>query len=278
MPLFGKVYDTDLDEHLGRGRIKALYARYQKAWCAARAVQSPRPRPPAIALPQLNALCIDQCMGLENWASRLIQLPDGDFLYTFYGSQVSQAVGFTMTGKRVSNGSGQAFSFFSNCYTKAAKERQPLVTFSSALASPSVASWRRLILPCVDEGDFMHILTILEPIAANERMMDAIMEAVDEPVIALHLLRDQGQEVLDARLISANQPALDAMGKTSTRHLNLSDFAPQLLDEPVLSTLRTAYSDGKKSRYEGEILLGRQAFNGLVATPLGDGVALVFGR
>jgi DNA-directed RNA polymerase subunit N (RpoN/RPB10) len=153
VPLYAQIFDSDLENHLGSGRTRALYSRYQRLLA-----EEPT------ELPHINAVCADDCLGLEDWSCRLMLLPDGDYLYTSYGRELAKLTGFTMLGSRISSGSGSAFGFFRQSYARAAASRRPLVTHSAAVFAAGIASWIRLVLPVRDDAGHLSLFTLSKPI------------------------------------------------------------------------------------------------------------------
>ena len=267
MPLHTRVFDQDLEAQLPRGRVHTFFSRYETL----RQESGTRP-------PQVSELCADRTMGLDAWSSRLLALPDGDFLYTHYGAEIESMVGFTMTGRRVSENRGLAFSFFRECYERVFNTQKPLLTFSSALATTAVASWRRLILPAIDDAEQVNLITVLEAIDMRDSLVGAMLQSIDDPVIVIRMIRGQNNDPTDAQLLRTNEAATALFKFRSLRHLQLSDCAPQLLEPPFCDTLKEAYSKGVRAELAHALTIEGETFQGLTACANGDGALVILRR
>ena len=267
MPLHTRVFDHDLETHLPRGRFHTFFSRYE----CLRRESEPR-------LPKISEICADRTMGLDQWSSRLLALPDGDFLYLHYGAEIEAMVGFTMVGRRVSENRGLAFSFFRECYERVIATHKPLLTFSSALATTKVASWRRLILPAIDDADQVNLVTVMEAIDMRDSLVSAMLQSLDDPVIVIRMIRDPDNAATDAQLLRANEPGRNLFNGKSIKHLHLSDCAPELLAPPFSDALREAYSNGTRMEVEHPLTIHDQTFPRLTACANGDGALIIMHR
>lgn len=264
MPLHTRIIETDLERNLSSPRMRAFYWRYLAAQKDCEG-----------GIPRISDISTDAFAGLEPWSLRLLALADGDFLYTQYGHEISSATGFSMVGKRVSSGPGKAFGFFQSCYQRVRDERRPLMTFSSALASRSVASWNRLIVPALDDAGQLNIITVLQSVRMQDSVINALMQAIHDPILIVKMVRDGGEDVVDASIVDANTPARTLLDRDYLHHCNLTDVMPILLDEPYHACLAAAYADGKTTTIEERIDLAGSTFAGFTASPIGDGAAIL---
>lgn len=264
MPLHTRIIEIDLEKNIKSQRLRAFYWRYLAAQedCEG-------------GIPHISAISCDDFSKLEPWSLRLVALPNGDFLYTHYGHEIANSSGFSMIGRNVSTSSGKAFRFFLDCYRRVRDERRPLLTFSSALAGRSVASWHRLIVPALDDAGQINIVTVLQPVATQEAVIDALMQAIPDPVVIVRMVRDGGEHVIDANILDANTPAKKLLDRETLLHCNLSDVMPKLLDEPCRTCLATAYADAQTATIEDAITVAGESFTALTAYPIGDGAAIV---
>lgn len=269
MPLHTRIIETNLERNMTSQRMRAFYWRYLAAQkdCSG-------------GTPHISDISSDAFAGLEPWSLRLLALPDGDFLYTQYGQEISNSTGFSMVGRKVSSNSSKAFDFFLKCYRRVKDERRPLLTFNSALASRSVASWHRLLVPALDEAGQLNIVTILHPVCLQDSVINALMQAVSDPILILKMVRDDGEDAIDANIVNANTPAKDLLaggllGPSHLRHCNLTDVMPTLLDEPYRSCLAAAYAEGQTTTIEEPIAFAGQTFAAITASPVGDGAAIL---
>lgn len=264
MPLHTHVIETDFENSLTNRRMRAFYWRYQAAQKDCEGT-----------LPHISDLSCDAFAGLEPWSLRLLALPDGDFLYTQYGHEISNSVGFSMVGKSLSSSSGQAFAFFLKCYQRVRDEHRPLLTFSSALASRCVASWHRLIVPALDDVGQTNLITILQPVKMQEAVNAALMQAVSDPILIVKMVRDDGRHVTDANIVDSNAPARELLNSNYLHHSTVSQIMPILLEHPFQDCLASAYSQGQTTSIEEPIDVAGRTFAGFTASPVGDGAAIL---
>lgn len=264
MPLHTRVIETDFEQNLTNPRMRAFYWRYLAAQEACEG-----------DIPHISDLSDDAFAGLEPWSLRLLALPDGDFVYTQYGHEISRTTGFSMVGKSVSSSSSRAFKFFLTCYQRVRDEHIPLVTFSSALASRSLASWNRLMVPACDDAGQLNIITVLQPVHMHESVTSALLQAISDPVLILKMIRDGGEEVVDANILDANAPAEDLFNRSYLNQCILTDIMPSLLDEPYHACLAAAYAEGRTATIDRSIDIAGRSFAGITAYPIGDGAALL---
>lgn len=263
MPLHTRIIETDFERNLTNPRMRSFYWRYLAAQedCEGN-------------IPHISDLSDDAFAGLEPWSLRLLALPDGDFVYTQYGREISRTTGFSMVGKSVSSSSDRAFKFFLTCYQRVRDERIPLMTFSSALASRSLASWNRLIVPARDSAGQLNIITVLQPVYMHEATISALLQAIGDPVLILKMIRDGGEEVVDANILDANILAEDLFNRSHLNQCILSDVMPSLLEDPFRACLAAAYADARTTTLEQTIDIAGRSFAGITAYPIGDGAAL----
>jgi hypothetical protein len=264
MPLHTHVIETDFENHLISPRMRAFYWRYQAAQKDGDDI-----------VPHISDLSCDAFAGLEAWSLRLLALPDGDFLYTQYGHEISKTVGFSLVGKSLGSSSGPAFEFFRKCYQRVRDEHRPLLTFSSALASRCVASWHRLIVPALDDVGQMNLITILQPVKTQEAIITALMRAVSDPILIIRMVRDEGPDVIDANIIDSNKPAKELLNCNYLHHSDVSSVIPVLLQQPYRDCLASAYAQGETTTLEEPFEVAGRAFTGLTASPIGDGAAVL---
>lgn len=264
MPIHTRVIETDIECNLTSPRMRAFYWRYQAAQKDCDDI-----------VPHISDLSCDAFAGLEPWSLRLLALPDGDFLYTQYGHEISKTVGFSLVGRSLSLSSGPAFEFFRKIYQRVRDEHRPLLTFSSALASRCVASWHRLIVPAIDDVGQINLITILQPIKMQEATIAALMQAVSDPILIVKMVRDEEPDVVDANIIDSNAPARQLLNRNYLHHSNISDVVPVLLEQPYRGCLASAYAQGQTTAIEKPFEVAGRRFRGFTASPIGDGAAIL---
>ncbi len=261
--LHTEVYEDNVEAHVNRGRQHAFWHGY----LAAKDQRND-------ALPTVDAVCGEQTRELDDWMSRLQELPDGDFLYTHHGKELATAMGRSWLGQRASHYKDQSCSFFLTCYKQVAKTKAPLVTVSNEPSGGSVASWKSLLVPAVDGAGQLNIIALLRPVQREHAVISGLLDIVDDPVLVFQMIRNSGQEVIDARITQLNTAAEKLLKIKNVRHLHVSDCAPQLLQEPMRSMVRKAYSEARKGWFNEPFVLGDEAFRAATATPNADGAVI----
>ncbi|MEM6711995.1 MAG: hypothetical protein AAF590_06905 [Pseudomonadota bacterium] len=263
MGLHTEIYEQPFEKHIANSKQMAFWHRYREA--SQGSTQT---------IPKLDVLLADREPGQDTWSFRLLGLPDGDFIYTHHGEALRDTASHSHIGQRASGGTDRASRFFQQCFKQIAQDRRPLFTRSNDVTGNTVATWHSLIVPAEDDVGQLNIVGMQQPVDATIAMLRGALDVIDEPTLVLQLIRDGGQDVVDAQVKDLNPAALEMLGVTSTRHLYTSDFAPYLMDEPFFRGLQIAFTDGERSDLEAPITINGNSFAGFVATPNGDGVVM----
>lgn len=159
------------------------------------------PHPEELEHPQLRRFA-EICRGLEGpsgqvsekafdqqefgtltpWIMRLV--PDGDeYRYIYYGQGIADHYGRDMTGKTTADFTGHIAEFFKALYRASGNLGKAVISEHEPPSGVFVRTWRRLIIPLVDEtGD-----TVVSFAAINlpENELRAGLELVIDPVFVL---------------------------------------------------------------------------------------------
>ena len=269
MPLFNDIFDTDLQSHLRDTKARTILNLY----LATRENAAERT---VCGLPHLLEIAAHDTMGLGGWTIRVAERAPGIFIYEHFGHKVEQMLGFSMLGRQISSELGRPYDFFLDCYRRIARDLEPLVTHSTAVLSPRVGSWVRLLLPCRDDANGLHILGILTPISTEESMVDSLLQSVGEPGLVIQIVRNADAAAIDARILRLNDAARRLLRVSSARHLHLSDVLPQIALATLTQTIERSHATGAPARYVHPFTVCGQPYDGLEATRCGDGAVLVF--
>ncbi|MEM1287091.1 MAG: hypothetical protein AAGH60_01935 [Pseudomonadota bacterium] len=266
MPLHSKIHrGADIGKNLPTGKIRSLFNLYQ----AERASTNNRDD-----LPLISVIAEGNFGGLSDWIIQLSAQPDGDYVFHSFGNEIAGALGYSMLGRLVSTGPGRPYDFFKKCFDLIRETHEPLLTENSAVLTPSVASWTRLLLPCYDDTRTLKIVGALHPVSWQECMLESLLRISDNPLIAIKMVRNQGRDVIDAEIVNLNDLARRVLNISAKRHLYLSKCAPILLSAELLPTIKSAYANDAKVRIQQSFEINGVAFSGMTATHCGDGAIL----
>jgi diguanylate cyclase (GGDEF)-like protein len=200
-----------------------------------------------------------------------------DFLYSQYGSAIVTASGIDLTGHLVSETPSQPDGFLRDIYVRVMATRKPLLAVHRSSPGDHVHLWERLVLPCRDWDGGDRLIAFLRPRQMRADMLGAILEASQDGIMAMQMLRDRSGAVADAVIFSANRQAAALM------HLDVDD----LVDHCLLSALPGSRETGMWDRYRRVVETGRterfeveydqdgvHAWFRVTATPLGDGLMI----
>lgn len=129
-----------------------------------------------------------------------------DFRYEYYGPAISQMYGRDLKGTMLSERANHIASFYAAMYRAAAARREWVLTVHEPPGSVFVQTWRRLIIPLVeDDGRVQRFAAVNVP----QNTLRAGLEAVPDPALVL-----DG----DQRVRFSNSAARNLLG-LATEHL-----------------------------------------------------------
>ena len=116
--------------------------------------------------------------GLDRWMMVLSRENDGHS-YRHYGSEIANFYGRDMTGRSTADFEGYIGAFFSALYTAAARRRERVLSAHEPPLDVFVRTWRRLIVPLVDDGAELTGFVVAN-VAENE--LRAGLDMIVDPV------------------------------------------------------------------------------------------------
>lgn len=204
-----------------------------------------------------------------------------DWLYEHYGRRIALGAGFDMTGRTVSDFRGPLRAFFADVYARVRLERRPLATLHRLGDFDERPLWERLILP-VCMGGRISGLYVVNKVREREKDISRLFaRARGRGMFILQFIRHENGEIVDARIIGANELA---RGMTNLRHDQLTSLSmlrlfPYLRDcgvwERYLEVGRSRVASDMMVDYNADGVKGRFAVH---IAPYLDGVSVDFSR
>lgn len=260
--MFVEVHDTDIAGRASSREIGGLLAAF-----AAELARSER-------LPDLGRLQA----ALRDHAARLgILAPteDGDFLCTANGPATVATCGFDFAGRRTSD-EGEAGAELARAYRRALDERRPLLLVHRASMARDVYVWERLVLPC-REDDEDRILVFLKPREMRADVLEAMIEASCDGVLALRAIRGEDGGIVDGIVLAANRRAAEYVGQPVGEVLDRSvlRLVPALSRNGAWTRCARAAQDRTTEAFEIQFDAdGLDTWLRVTAVPLGEGLML----
>jgi PAS domain S-box-containing protein len=190
MAIWHKEVSAGIDSVVDNPEVIALFRRWQ-------ALHEER----GGALPLLADFDLGR-LGFIADKMMLLRAEGDDFRYDHYGLDIQRHAKFDLTGHRVSEFGGELSEFFLERYRKVLTGRRPLYTVHFSDRAPSVFTWERLILPLRDgdehdagQGELV-LLAYNTPLESRQQMLEAVLNATSDGIIALRAIRDaEGRQV-----------------------------------------------------------------------------------
>ncbi len=135
-----------------------------------------------------------------------------DFKYLKYGSEIAVMFGRDMTDHFTSEIGGHVSDFFIALYAAAITRKECVMSIHDPPADVFATSWRRLIVPLLDETGDVALIAALN-IPDNE--LRAGMEVLPDPAMIVQT---------DGQLMFSNSPARRIFGELDTPGVQLSDY------------------------------------------------------
>jgi diguanylate cyclase (GGDEF)-like protein len=135
-------------------------------------------------LPERFQVFIDQLI--------LLQAEGDDFRYRHYGAEVQRHSGLQLEGRLVSEIDPRRVNPILLKYRAVLSESRPCYTVHVSQYGRSVHTWERLILPVQDEHGAPWMLVYCAPLESREHLLDAVLDATQEGVLAVRLWKRGG--------------------------------------------------------------------------------------
>ncbi len=137
---------------------------------------------------------------------------EDDFIYLQCGYNIVIASGVDMTGKLTADFPVELGEFLREVFNWVLINRAALFTVHRASYAAHVHLWERLVLPCRDWDGSDRLVVYVKPRELRADLLDAVLDASADIIIATGAIRDGQGRVVDARIITANRRAAEATG------------------------------------------------------------------
>ena len=205
------------------------------------------------------------------------RLPDGDYIYDYYGRAIATSSGIEMQGSRVSQWPSQIGRFFCAAYDRALAEWAPVYTLHRAHHAVRVHLWERLILPVAREDGETALVVFNRPREYVDELLRTLLEACPDAIIGLRARRDETGAVADAAVLTANASAESLFDRALQDVLNkpVSGTFPRLAATRLWKRCLTAID--RRCALRRDVVVGQGGLSrtlSLRAIPLADGLVL----
>jgi diguanylate cyclase (GGDEF)-like protein/PAS domain S-box-containing protein len=202
---------------------------------------------------------------------------DEDFIYLQCGHEIVSATGTDMTGKVTKDFPHELGEFLREVFNWVLINAAPLLTIHRASYSMHVHLWERLIIPCRDWDGTDRLLVCIKPRELRATLLDAVLDASADMILATRVVRDAAGRIIDARIITANRRASEVTGMSIDELVDghLRELVPGLTGEG--SWERYARVAAKQQREVFEIdcdSFGTRAWLRITASPIAGGFML----
>lgn len=157
----------------------------------------------------------------EPWMMVLEPSTDcSDFRYLKYGSEIAIMFGRDMTGHRTSELGGHISDFFIALYTAVVIRKETVLSVHEPPSDVFATTWRRLIIPLVDEvGRVCRLAAVNVP----DNELRAGMDALPDPALVVRP---------DGMMVYSNSHARRIFGDPSAHRVQISDYCDMAIDLP----------------------------------------------
>jgi diguanylate cyclase (GGDEF)-like protein/PAS domain S-box-containing protein len=202
---------------------------------------------------------------------------DDDFIYLQCGHNIVSATGADMTGRMTRDFPEELGEFLREVFNWVMLNRAPLLTIHRASYSVHVHLWERLVLPCRDWDGSDRLIVCIKPRELRSALLDAVLDASADMILALRAERDDSGNVVDARIITANRRASEVTGLAIPELLDgrmrtlLPGFAEGWIWERCLRVMEETRRDVFEMFYDRD---GIQAWFRITTSPITSGFML----
>ncbi len=201
MSIWSRQINNAIDEMVQNPDIVGLYRR----WVAA-------PKIGGFADFAAFSVGDDERLAPKLMQLRVLDAQRSDLEYTHYGRDIAKHANFDMTGQRVSDFGGELTDFFKSRYLQALAAQHPIYTVHYAERARSVLTWERLILPLKGADGVEWVLTYNQPLESRHVMLESVLNASSDAILALRAARDDAGVVNDWQVAACNSQAVSLLG------------------------------------------------------------------
>jgi diguanylate cyclase (GGDEF)-like protein/PAS domain S-box-containing protein len=142
----------------------------------------------------------------------LTPLPDGDWRYVSFGAGLVASNGHDMTGRCIGNLPRQIRDEYRAALGRLAVEGRPILVAGRSFPPTSLTFWERLLLPCRDARRGEAVVCFVKPNGTREELLSAVFHASQDGMIAVRAVRDEDGNIIDGRIVTANDKACEYAG------------------------------------------------------------------
>ncbi|HSP25168.1 MAG TPA: sensor domain-containing diguanylate cyclase [Saliniramus sp.] len=202
---------------------------------------------------------------------------EDDFIYLQCGHNIVTATGADMTGRLTRDFPDELGEFLREVFNWVLLNRAPLLTIHRASFSVHVHLWERLVVPCRDWDGSDRLIVCIKPRELRTALLDAVLDASADMILALRAVRDESGNVVDARIITANRRASEVTRLALPELLDgrmrtlLPGFAEGWIWERCLRVMEEVRRDVFEVFYDRD---GIKAWFRITASPITSGFML----
>jgi PAS domain-containing protein len=187
---------------------------------------------------------------MQEWLMQLMRAPSGELVYRHYGSGIARAYGQDMTGASTHDFPGHIGTFFTALYEAAAHRCERVLSVHQPPAQVFVSTWRRLIVPLVDDNAerVCGFLALNYP----ENELRAGLEVVPIPV----LIMDRTHVVRFANKVARETFDSGSFGPWNRSVFDYAGLDLEIEDSPD-AVLRSGFSRSRATRHFTHQAVGR---------------------
>ncbi len=209
---------------------------------------------PDRGLPCLDDVSVERLGPIASFCLYARRLPNGDYVYDYYGQAVAAMTKCDRAGFRVSELPRDFALRFKRGYDDCLAAGEPVYTVQRATYAPEVMTWERLTLPLVTRDGVSAVLVFKRALEMQHTFLQNVLKATSDGVIALCSLGGESRSLEDMAVVVANPAAIDTLGVPLEQVLDRP--FQQLIDAcelaPVFARCAEAFSADGTISYDVE--------------------------
>jgi diguanylate cyclase (GGDEF)-like protein/PAS domain S-box-containing protein len=262
--MYREIFAEDIETHVSQSEIDRVLALY-------RSLREADGRAPLADM--LRSIPAE----LSGDVSVVRSYGDDDFIYLQCGYNIVTATGADMTGRLTRDFPDELGEFLREVFNWVLLNAAPLLTIHRASYSVHVHLWERLVVPCRDWDGSDRLIVCIRPRELRTALLDAVLDASADMILALRAVRDERGSVVDARIITANRRASEVTGLAIPELVDgrmrtlLPGFAEEWIWNRCLRVMEDVRHDVFEVFYDRD---GIKAWFRITASPITSGFML----
>ncbi|HSP24268.1 MAG TPA: diguanylate cyclase [Saliniramus sp.] len=139
-------------------------------------------------------------------------MSDGNWRYVSFGPGLVASNGHDMTGRSIEDLPPPIRDEYRAALGRLAAEGRPVLVAGRTFPPSSMSFWERLLLPCHDTEGGEVIVSFVKPNGSREELLSAVFQASQDGMIAVRAVRDVDGNIIDGRVVTANDKACEYAG------------------------------------------------------------------